>query len=111
MARYPSEQVIAAYVKVLQELGELKHLSRAPDHVLPLPKEEMLDLLERSTHPNKEKLIALLAMFESGAAALFLSRLIVRPAVLTLAYAVAIVVQGARWLWVPVALLRSEEHT
>jgi hypothetical protein len=97
--------VISAYVKVLQELGQMKRLSRAPDHVLPLPKEEMLALLERSTHPSKEKLISLLGMFDAAAAPLFLSRLIVRPAVVTIAYAVAIAVQGAGWLWVPIALL------
>ncbi len=28
-----------------------------------------------------------------------------RPAVLTVAYAIAIVVQGANWLWLPIALL------
>ena len=45
-------------------------------------------------------------MFESGATTqLFLARLVVRPTVLTLAYAVAIAVQAAGWLWVPIALL------
>jgi hypothetical protein len=98
--------VITAYVKVVQELAALKKLARAPEEVLPLPKEEMVTLLQSSTHPNKEQLIGLLDMFESGATrALFLSRLIVRPAVLTLVYAVAIAVQGASWLWVPIALL------
>lgn len=97
--------MISAYVKVLQELGEMKRLSRAPDHVLPLPKEEMLALLQHSTHPGKEKLISLLGMFEAGAAPLFLSRLIVRPTVLSTAYTVAIAAQGAGWLWVPIALL------
>lgn len=99
--------MITAYVKVLQELAALKNLTRAPDEVLPLPKEEMVTLLQRSTHPNKEQLIALLGKFESGARAtqLFLSRLIVRPAILALAYAVAIALQGASWLWVPVAIL------
>jgi hypothetical protein len=98
--------VIAAYVKVLQELAALEKLVRGPEEVLPLPKAEMVALLQSSTHPNKEQLIGLLSMFESGATRdLFLSRLIVRPAVLTLVYAIAITVQGANWLWVPVALL------
>lgn len=93
-------------MKVLQELAGMKNLSRAPDAVLPLPKEEMAALLQGSTHPNKEKLIALLGMFESGGTtSLFLARIVSRPAILTLAYAVAIAVQGASWLWVPVALL------
>ncbi|MGH8057629.1 MAG: hypothetical protein ACREOH_10415, partial [Candidatus Entotheonellia bacterium] len=98
--------MIAAYVKVLQELAALRGLARAPEEVLPLPKEEIAALLHRSTHPNKEKLIGLLGMFESGAtASLFLARLVSRPAILALAYAVAIAVQGASWLWVPIALL------
>ena len=93
-------------MKVLQELATLKKLARAPEEVLPLPKEEMATLLHRSTHPKKEQLIGLLAMFEPGATtSLFLARLVVRPAVLTIAYAVAIAVQGASWLWVPIAVL------
>ncbi len=106
MAQYTSEQVIAAYVKVLQELAALKKLVRAPEEVLPLSKDEMATLLQSSTHPKKEQLIGMLSMFESGRTTdLFLARLVVRPAVLTLAYAVAIAVQGASWLWVPIALL------
>src|SRR5712692_3986637 len=93
------EQVIAAYVKVLQELAALKKLARAPEQVLPLPKEEMAALLHRSAHPMKEQLIGMLGMFESGATTeQFLGRLVLRPAVLSLAYAVAIGVQGASWL-------------
>jgi hypothetical protein len=106
MAPYTPEQVIAAYVKVLQELPALKGLARIPEEVLPLPKEEMATLLHRSTHPRKEQLIGLLTMFESGATtAPLLARLVSRPAVLTLAYTVAIAVQGASWLWAPIALL------
>lgn len=99
--------MIAAYVKVLQELGELKKLARAPEDVLPLPKEEMLTLLQSSAHPNKEQLIGLLGIFDSQARAkdLFLSRLIARPAILGVVYAVAIAVQGANWLWVAIALM------
>lgn len=93
-------------MKLLKELAALKKLARAPEEVLPLPKEEMATLLHRSTHPNKEHLIDLLAMFESGATtSLFLARLVVSPAVLSLAYAVAIAVQGASWVWVPIAVL------
>ena len=99
--------MISAYVKVLQELGQLKNLARAPEEVLPLPKEEMVTLLQSSTHPNKEQLIGLLGMFESEARAkdLFLSRLIARPAILAVVYALAIAVQGATWRWVPIALI------
>ena len=103
---YTPEQVIAAYVKVLQELATLKGLTQAPEEVLPLPKEQMASLLHRSTHPNKDQLIRMLAMFESGeTTSLFLARLVSRPALLTLAYAVAIAVQGASWLWVPIAIV------
>jgi hypothetical protein len=106
IAQYTPDQAITAYVKVLQELAALKNLARAPEEVLPLPKEELLTLLQRSTHPNRERLIGLLDTFESGATRdLFLSRLIVRPAILTLVYAAAIAVQGASWLWVPIAVL------
>lgn len=106
IAPYTPEQVIAAYVKVLQELATLKKLTRAPEEVLPLPKEQMASLLHGSTHPNKDQLIRMLAMFESGATtSLFLARLVARPALLTLAYAVAIAVQGASWLWVPIAFV------
>ncbi len=98
--------MISAYVKVLQELAAVKKLARAPEEVWPLPKEEVATLLNGSTHPKKEQRIGLLAMFESGATtSLFLARLVVRPAVLALAYAVAIAVQGASWLWVPIAVL------
>jgi len=46
----------------------------------------------------------MLPMFEGGtAASLFLSRLVSRAAILTLAYAVAITVQGSSWLSVPIA--------
>ena len=93
-------------MKVLQELAALKGLGRAPEEVLPLSKDEMVTLLQRSTHPKKEQLIGMLGMFESGATTqLFLARLLVLPAVLTLAYAVAIAVQEASWLWVPIVLL------
>ena len=96
--------MIAAYVKVLQELAGLKRLAGAPEQVLPLPKDEMAAVLARSTHPRKEQLIGMLPMFEGGtAASLFLARLVSRPAILTLAYAVAITVQGSSWLSVPIA--------
>jgi len=50
----------------------------------------------------------MLAMFESRAdMGLFVSRLIVAPAALMLVYTVAIVIQGASWLWIPIALLGS----
>jgi hypothetical protein len=99
--------VIAEYVKVLQELAVLKGLERVPEVVLPLPKKEMVTLLQRSTHPNKEQLIELLGMFESSGRAtdLFLGRLIGFPVFLSLVYVVAIALQGASWLWVPIALL------
>jgi len=90
---------------VLQELARLKGLGRVPEEVLPLSKDEMATLLQSSTHPKKEQLIGMLSMFDSGATAqLFFPRLVLRPAVLTLAYAVAIAVQGASWLWVPIAV-------
>jgi hypothetical protein len=66
----------------------------------------MATLLQRSTHPKKEQLIGMLEMFESGETTrLFLARLVVRPTILTLAYAAAIAVQAVSWLWVPIALL------
>lgn len=93
-------------MKVLQELAAMKGLRRAPEEVLPLPKDEMEALLQRSTHPNKDQLLKMLSMFEAGATTdLFLARLVWRPTSLTLAYAVAIAVQGESWLWVPIALL------
>jgi len=98
--------VIAAYVKVLRELAQLKHLARAPEEVLPLRKGEMAPLLQSSTHPKKDELIELLSMFDSGVTpSLFLARLVSRPAILALAYAGAIAVQGASWLWVPIAVV------
>jgi hypothetical protein len=66
----------------------------------------MQALLLRSTHPHKDRLINMLDMFESGpTTSLFLARLVSRPAMLSLVYAIAIAVQGASWLWVPMALL------
>jgi hypothetical protein len=98
--------VVAAYVKVLQELAGLKRLARAPEEVLPLPKEEMAAVLAQSTHPAKDQLIGMLPMFEGGTtASLFLARLVTRPTILALAYAVAITVQGSSWLWVPIAFV------
>ncbi len=107
MAEYTSEQVIAAYQKVLKELAALKSLARVPEEFLPLPKAEMITLLQRSTHPDKEQLVGLLSCFESTGATRerFFARLIGFPAILALAYAIAIAVQGATWWWVPVALL------
>lgn len=103
---YTSEQVIATYVKVLQELADMGGLARAPEEVLPLPKGEMESLLQRSTHPKRDELLRLLTNFEPGVtASLFLARLVSRPVILTLAYAVAIAAQGANWLWVPIAAL------
>jgi hypothetical protein len=109
MAQYTSEQVITAYEKLLKEIAELKSRYRPPEDLLPLPKAEMLALLESSTHPKKEQMISLLSMFEASGATrdLFFSHLIVGPALLALAYTVAIAVQGANWRWVPVALLAA----
>jgi hypothetical protein len=103
---YTREQVIGAYVKVLQELAGINRVARLPEEVLPLPKQEMMTVLQRSTHPNKDQLIQLLARFESGVTtSLFLAHLVSRPGLLSLAYTAAIVFQGASWLWVPIALL------
>jgi hypothetical protein len=66
----------------------------------------MMAVLLRSSHPAKEHLIKMLDVFETGRAQdLFLGWLVARPALLTLAYAVAIAVQGASWWWLPVAFL------
>ncbi len=107
MAQYTSEQVIAAYEKVLRELAALKSRYPPPDEMLPLPKAEMLALVQHSTRPNKEQLIYLLSMFEPGATwdRPFFFHLLMNPALLAFAYTVAIAVQGATWWWVPVALL------
>jgi hypothetical protein len=78
--------VIAEYVKVLQELAALKGLRLVPEEVLPLPKDGMVTLLQRSTHPNKEQLIGLLDMFNPTATFLFDMRTTLRyvpPAYLT----------------------------
>lgn len=60
MLRYTAGQVIAEYVRVLQALAALRCHGPAPEEVLPLPREEMVALLQSSTSPNKEMLIGLL---------------------------------------------------
>ena len=92
---------------MLRELAQLKGLGRAPENLLPLPKNELMVVLQQSTHPGREQLIRMLDMFDPqpAQAQLFLARLVTRPAVLTLAYTVAIAVQGASWWWVPWAFL------
>ena len=112
MAQYTSEQVIAAYVRILKELAKRKWLmesgpSRFPEEFLPLPKAEMVTLFQRSTHPDKEMLLGSLRWFGpiTETRDIFYTRFIVLPALLALVYAVAIAVQGASWWWVLVAFL------
>jgi hypothetical protein len=61
---HPADQVIAAYIKVLGELADMK-AKRAPEHVLPLPKEQMVTVLRASEHPKKEELLEALDYFFS----------------------------------------------
>jgi hypothetical protein len=100
---HPAEQVIAAYTKVLGELVDMRAI-RAPEEVLPLPKNEMAAVLRASEHPKKEQLLAALDYF-TEAPTRFLAGLVLGPTALSMAYTIAIAVQGASWVWVPVALL------
>ena len=100
------QQIVTAYVKLLRELMELK-VSDAPELVLPVPKEELRQIVARSEHPGKHSLSDALEFFRPGGATVlhFITTLVTRPSFVAIAASVVIVIGGGSWFWLLGAFL------
>jgi len=100
------QQIVSAYVKLLKELGDLRVSDPPPELILPVPKDELRQIVVRSEHPAKNVLIEALEQFkpEGRYTQLFRAELM-RPSFAAVAAAVAIIIGGGSWLWLVGAFL------